>query len=251
MVFSFQGHSFQNVRNPYNSLTNELKAGIIHLLEVKKPKVMLISDDKKHILDLIESAQKTLVIPVASKEKDSLSAALAISFIIKDLSKEVSILYPYDIPSEFKEFENLVDIKKEFDQKSLVVGINYKDTPVEKINYYIKDDTLNLVVTPVPSNFDLSRVSFTKTGTKYDLIIVIGAKDLGELGNIYYENIDDFKKPPVLNISNGDISENYGTININDPAFDSLTELMYNKLALWGFKPNKNAAKALLIGFKQ
>ncbi|MBU1017048.1 hypothetical protein KJ678_02690 [Patescibacteria group bacterium] len=212
---------------------------------------MLISDDKKHVLDLIENAKKVLVIPDTTERTDALSAALAISFIIKDLSKEVSLLYSKEFPIELKEFENLLDIKKVFDQKSLVVGINYKDTPVEKINYYIKDETLNLVVTPIPSSFDLNRVSFTKTGETYDLIIVIGAKNLGELGNVYYENTEYFRKTPVLSIDNRDETANFGTININEPEFDTLTELMYNKLAVWGFKPNKNAAKALLLGFGQ
>jgi len=211
---------------------------------------MLVSDDKKHVLDLIESAQKVLVIPDTREGSDALSAALAISFVIKDLAKEVSLLYPKEFPEEFKEFENLLEIKKEFDQKSLVVGINYKNTPIEKINYYIKDETLNLVVTPVPSNFDLGRVNFNKTGEKYDLIIVIGAKNLADLGNYYYENTEDFRKTPVLSIDNRDETDNFGTININEPSFDSLTELMYNKLASWDFRPNKNSAKALLLGLQ-
>ncbi|MFH1565722.1 MAG: hypothetical protein ABIB98_00775 [bacterium] len=210
---------------------------------------MLISDDKKHISDLIESAQKVLVVPDVSKGNDALSAALAISFIIKDLSKNVSLLYPYDFPSEFKEFEGKIDIKKAFGQKNLVVGINYKDTPVEKINYYIKDDTLNLVVTPIPSNFDLNRVTFNKNGEKYDLIVIIGAKNLESLGDVYYENAEDFKKTPVLSIDNNSETDNFGTINVNEPTFDTLTELMYNKLALWEFKLNKNTARALLVGF--
>lgn len=212
---------------------------------------MLISDDKKHVLDLIESAKKVLIIPGISKGVDALSAALALSFVIKDLSKEVYLLYSQELPLEFKNFENQTNIKKEFDQKSLIVGINYKDTPIEKINYYIENDTLNLVVTPIPSNFDLNRVNFTKTGTKYDLIITIGVGSLDMLEKIYYENIEDFRKTPILSIENSEESENFGTININEPAFSTLTELMYNKLALWGFRPSKNAAKALLLGFEQ
>jgi len=212
--------------------------------------IMLISDDKKHVLDLINGAERILIIPSPKKGVDSLSAAIALGLIAKQLNKEISLVYQGDTPEFFIKYKDIINIKDSLEAKSLIIAINYKDTPVEKINYSVENEVLNLVVTPVPSNFDLNRVSYSKTGTRIDLAIIVGSSSLNDLGAIYSQNYEEFRKMPTLNINNSDEGSQFGTINVIEPEFESLTEMLFNKLALWGFKLNKDIAEVLLLGFR-
>ena len=209
---------------------------------------MLISDDKKHVLDLINGAERILIIPSPKKGVDALSASVALGLIAKQLGKEVSLVYKGDTPAVFTKYKDIINIKDNLEAKSLIIAINYKDTPIEKINYSVENEVLNLVVTPVLSNFDLNRVSYSKTGTRIDLAIIVGASSLDDLGAIYSQNYEEFRKMPTLNINNSDEGSQFGTINVIEPEFDSLTEMLFNKLALWGLKLNKDVAEVLLFG---
>jgi len=209
---------------------------------------MLISNDKNQVTELIERADNCLILPSPLKGADALGAAVGLGLLVKSLGKEATILYSKEVPAEFTKFKSTLHIKKEVDPENLVISIDYRNTPIEKINYAIENEVLNLVVTPVPQDFDLNRVSFKDSGAKYDLMITIGADAWSNFGNFFHQKEEDISKTPILNIDNSEGNKVYGTINVIEPSYGSISEMLLNKLPIWGFRMDRETAKALLSG---
>ena len=212
---------------------------------------MIVTDEKPHILNLINESNNILILPSKNRGEDALYSAVALALLIKRQGKEVSILHEGDLPQELVNYKDLVSIKGKFDQRSLIISVDYNNTPIEKVNYLVEDGVLNFFVTPIPQNFDINRVSFGKSGLKNDLFIVVGATSLEELGSLYDENSSEFKKVPILNIDNIDETIQYGTVNVIDASFDSLSEMILNKIVQWGLKIDKELANILLEGIRK
>ena len=64
----------------------------------------------------------------------------------------------------------------------------------------------------------------------------------------WIKNKNTFNNAKIINIDDSNKNENYGDINIVAPEAVSLSHIVFAKFAEWGFVPNKDISKALLIG---
>src|SRR4030042_4107913 len=129
-----------------------------------------------------------------------------------------------------------------------MISIDYSDTPAAKVHYSTENDILYLKIKPVNKDFDLNRVKTTIKGSDFDLIIVIGAQNLKDLGQVYTELIDNFNTAKILNIDASDLNSKFGLENVVDSTVESLSLLVLQQVAFLSFPIGNRSGKAFLTG---
>jgi len=211
-----------------------------------------MNEDKKvknKIAGLIEESRNIAVIPSKVVGIDAFGAGVALYHMIKELDKNVSFIYPGKVPEKVGNLINPEEITKDVGKRSLLVSIDYSDTDASKVNYSTDDDVLYLTINPIPEDFDKNeKVKSSITGFDFDIIFVVGAQRVSDLGSTF-KNLDSASRTSkIINIDNTEKNEKFGFVNVIDNSVNSVSQLIMSKVLDWELNINEKAAKALLEG---
>mgnify|MGYP001295977276 FL=1 len=207
-------------------------------------------DKTNRIFELLKEAKEIAILPSQVSSIDAFSAAVGMYHALKEEGKNVCIIYPGSIPEEFGSVEG-IDIKPGSSQRELVVSVDYSNTNASKVSYSTEDDILRFSISAIDKDFDLSRVRAEIKGLNFDLIITIGAQSREDLGKSLEEIGGVFGGADVLNIDNSERNQRFGSINVVEPEFESISLLVMNMLIRWGLTVSSKTAEALLKGISK
>ena len=103
-------------------------------------------------------------------------------------------------PSKMRvEHSRLVGIDKiseKIGNRNLIISFDYKEDSIEKVSYNVEGEKFNLVIQPRSGYppLDKSSVDFSYEGIDADVIFVIGAQKLEDLGAIYDKERQAFSR---------------------------------------------------------
>jgi nanoRNase/pAp phosphatase (c-di-AMP/oligoRNAs hydrolase) len=207
-------------------------------------------DKTNQIIELLKEANNIAIVPSKVAGVDAFAAGVGLFLMLKDINKNVTVVYPGATPEEFTDLKD-INITTNVGQRELVVSVDYSGTEASKVHYSTENDILFLTVSPVSKEFDLSNIKSEIKGYNFDLIITIGAQIPDDFGQTFRELEGEFSKADILNLDNTDRNQRFGTINVIDSTEDSLSLLVLNKAANWELKVNSRAAEALLKGISR
>jgi len=204
---------------------------------------------KNKIAGLIEESQNIAVMPSKVAGMDAFGAGVALYHMLKELDKNVSFIYPGKPPEKAENLIKPEDITNNVKNRSLLVSIDYSDTDATKVNYSTDNDILYLTINPIPDDFDKNaKIKSRITGFDFDIIFVVGAQNVSDLGSTF-RNLDSASKTSkIINVDNTEINERFGFVNIVDNSVNSVSQLIMEKVSDWKLNINQKAAKALLEG---
>lgn len=200
------------------------------------------------VQNLIKEAHDIAVIPSKIAGGDAFGAAVGLYQMLKDSDKKVTLVYPWKLPENMDRLLNEEEIVQNVSQRELTVSIDYSGIPAGKAHYSTEDGVLSIRVAPIPKNFSRERVKTRIGGFDFDLIFIIGAQELRDLGNVYENLSSEFDRAKIVNIDNTNRNVRFGVINIIDTNAEGLSTLVFSRASQWGLTPGKRAAKALLSG---
>ncbi len=207
----------------------------------------------EQIASVLRSAESIAVVPAKGAGIDAFCAGLALQIMLKSLEKPSKLFYPGEIPEACKELVGVSDLITSFSQRQLTVSIDYSGEHNAKAWYEPEGETLKVKLAPVSRDYDPNTRVRAKldTGFDYDTAIIVGANDLEDLGDVYNEIRADLAKSTIINLSNSNKNNRFGSINVIDPTCDSLSQLVIKKAPLWELNITIQAAQALLLGITQ
>ena len=218
---------------------------------VRQIKIIMQVDKKQdYIKDFLEKSTTPLIV-CHNNGSDSLASGISLAkYITKVFNKAPTLVYSGDFANVDPELLTLYEIKEELDPMTLKLTLDYKDTIIEKVTHARDEENSRLVmeIKPVERNFDTRRISFAIVGPNYDLIIVIGASDLNELGDLYAKNRETFDNATIINFDNSKNNQNFGRINVVNSEAQSLSAMLFSKFAEWNYVPDNEVSKSLLVG---
>jgi len=207
----------------------------------------------EQIASVLRSAESIAVIPAKGGGTDAFCAGLAMHLMLKSLEKPSKMFYPGELPQACKELVDASDIITSFSQRQLTVAIDYSGEHDAKAWYEPEGQTLKVKLAPVSKDFDPNTKVHSRldTGFDYDTAIIVGANELEDLGDVYNEIRANLAKSTIINLSNSNKNNRFGSINVIDPTCDSLSQLVIKKAPLWELNITTQAAQALLLGITQ
>jgi nanoRNase/pAp phosphatase (c-di-AMP/oligoRNAs hydrolase) len=199
-------------------------------------------------LNLINQAKTVAIVPSKVAGADSFCAAAGLYYMLLEKNKDVYFVYSGKVPEQAEEVLDSNRIASDIGQRELIVTVDYSGTPAAQAHYATNHELLEIRLGPVSKEFELNRVKAKLTGVDFDLIIVIGAQEVEDLGGTYTKMKEDFAGAKVLNVDNTRHNQNFGDVNVVNPDALTLSTLIFAKASKWNLVPNDKAAKALLTG---
>lgn len=201
------------------------------------------------IVEIISKSNSGVIIIPPKSSIDAIAAATSLYLGLTKMGKNVSLACSEKITSDLTasdKFQNVIGTSGD----SLMISFPYVDGSIDKIDYNIKGDYFNLIITPRPGYEKLNpnKVSYSYTGGTVDFIIIIDSPTLNNLGSIYTENQSQFTGKDIINIDRHLTNAYFGTVNFIDKTISSISELILKILRSIKIDIDKDIATNLYAG---
>lgn len=207
-------------------------------------------DDLQTLNQGIEQAKSIIIFPVADAPLDGIAASLGLYLILEESGKMVTIASETEPVVRDSRIVGLDKITKEIGNSNLVISFPYAEEKVEKVSYNVNGDQFNLIIQPRSGSTPVKQeeLSYNYTGADADLIFVIGAQAIKDVGNILTQEKELLQKATIVNISNK--TGNFGKVNLVDPN-SSLSEIVVALTTELNLKINEDVANNLMRGIEE
>jgi hypothetical protein len=203
----------------------------------------------------LQSAKQILVLLPQNPNVDSVAAALSLHLALTKNGLSATIGCSSQMTVQFNRLFGVDKIKARIGNQNLVISFNYPEDSLEKVSYD-KDPAsqkFHLTIEPKAGMqpLDVSQVEYSYTGSNADVIFVIGAKSLEDLGELYQKEktlLDD-KTKTLVNISTLANSQ-FGSVNLADPTVSSASEIVAVVIKSLGLSLEQDMATNLLAGIE-
>lgn len=103
----------------------------------------------------------------------------------------------------------------------------------------------------LPPKVDLTKdqIEVSLRNMPYDAVVIFGASDLEEIGQLFTDHADFFYHTPIINIDHRADNEHFGTVNLVDITAGSVAEVTYDLITtITGEELSIDVATALYAG---
>ena len=205
----------------------------------------------------LKTAKTALILLPANPSFDAVAAGLALYLSLTKKQLSASIGCSSEMTVNFNRLFGIQKIKSRIGNQNLVISFDYPEDSLEKVSYD-KDPAsqkLHFTIEPKAGKAPLNpdKVEFSYTGSSADLIFVIGARTLEDLGELYNQEkaLLDNQQKTLVNLSNLDKNSQFGTVNLYDPTATGVSEIMLVVLTSLGLPIEPDMATNLLVGIEQ
>ncbi len=197
----------------------------------------------------LQEVNSVLITFASVPNQDSIAAALAFYLSLKSSGKKVLVASSNPVTVRDSHLVALDKVKTDIGGNNLVITLNVPEDRVDKVTSNTEGGHLNLIINPREGAEPVTEkdIVFGYSGAVADLIIVIGAADLKDVGSLAEKEVELFSKSTIANISNQVGS--FGAINITDPS-SSNSELVTALLKELALPMDVDIANNLTIGIE-
>ena len=193
-----------------------------------------MNDQLQELKTKLGTAQTVLLSIPTNPSQDVVASALALYLSIKQSGKTVSIVASSAPVVRDSHLVGLDKISEDVGGTNLVITLDVPENIIDKVTSNTEGGHLNLIIAPAKGAAPLTaqNVKFGYSGAAADLVMVIGAADLKDIGSLAEKELELFKAERIANISNQVGS--FGAINITDPSSSNseLVTALLKELAL-------------------
>lgn len=184
-----------------------------------------MNDQLQELKTKLGTAQSVLLTIPQNPSQDVVASALAFYLSLKQNGKAVSMVASNSPVVRDSHLVGLDKITTDVGGSNLVITLDVPENYVDKVTSNTEGGHLNLIISPAQGVPPLTQdnVKFSYSGAAADLVIVLGAADLKDVGALAEKENELFAKERLTNISNQVGS--FGSINITDPS-SSCSELV-------------------------
>ena len=185
------------------------------------------------IFEQIKKSQKILIALPENLSADALASGLAFWLFLNKLKKDVSLVSKGQIPETLKFLPVISVLQNQIKGgKSLVVSLTTAEKKLDEISYQAdeKEKKVRIYLKAQSTEFTPEDISFSVEKFPLDLIIVLGAQSLADLGTLYDQSADLFFETPKINIDHLATNEYFGQSNLVDITATSVAEILADLL---------------------
>ena len=180
------------------------------------------------IKSLVENARHILI-AFSTPDGDSIASATALALFLDKLGPRVDIACPhFALPKKYQFLKRAQDIAPTLPHiQKFMISIDIADAGVEELSYDVKDQQLNIFITPEQGSLTSNHVHTAQSEFRYDLILTVNTTDVHGLGDLYTTNADLFHKIPLITFDHRASNEQYGHVNAVDVTAGATTEVLF------------------------
>src|SRR3989338_4443990 len=219
--------------------------------KTQKITIDMALNDIEQIQHLLNESKHVLITFRKDGNGDAIASSLALALFLQKQNKHVDIVVDhFTLPKKFAFLPSAKHIKHQFPHlQKFIITLDLKDAGVQELSYDIKDNKLQVFITPKTGSLSREQIQTAQSEFRYDLIITLDTPDLQALGALTEMNTSLFYALPIINIDYKANNERYGQINVVSLTSTSTSEVvaeLLRKIAETDI--NADIATALLTG---
>ncbi|MBU0670904.1 hypothetical protein KKF29_01975 [Patescibacteria group bacterium] len=206
---------------------------------------------EKQILEIVKQRDNILICLPKKPTTDAIASGLGLFSVLEKLGKRAKVVASdFVLPSDHNFLPKSKEIYADLSSlRKFIITVDTAETQPENLEYDIKDNKLNIYITPKNGFFEERDVTTSSGNFSFDLIITIDTPDLDSLGAIYDNNAEFFYHTPIINIDHNPANEHYGQINLINVTATSVSEIIFELINDWsGDYLDEYVATNLLTG---
>jgi len=178
---------------------------------------------------LIDRASRVLLIVPERASLDAIASMIALYLVLQERFEDrIDEVSAQHVPTNLQFLAGSSQVRTQPEAQHEVTLDIAGPTGVDDIRTTPLQGGVRVHVTlPAGSEVTKDELETTVRVMPYDLVIVLGAADLEELGDTYTNHTDFFFSTPIINIDHVAKNEHFGTINIVDITTGSVAEVVY------------------------
>ncbi|MCF7918017.1 hypothetical protein K9L27_03405 [Candidatus Gracilibacteria bacterium] len=183
---------------------------------------------REQTLGFLTRSAKVLLVAPERIEADEAAAVFALQKILIKAGKEVLAVSTGKVPKNLSFLHANKVFRDELGEDGdFVLSIATNNTKVDKVKYVIKENSVDVLISPKKGYFTPSDVSFGQSAGKFDAILALGVESLESLGELFESHTELFTTTPLINISVSPNNEFFGKVNVVDPSRSSVSEIVF------------------------
>lgn len=205
--------------------------------------------------DTLTKAESIFVLLPQNAGQESVAAGLGLYQTLKQTGKNVIIASPGKLSQASQSLPGANEIMSKIGNRNLVISLKLKNRDsIDKVSYNLDEDgqTFNLVIQPKKGHQPLRQEdsSFSYSGAQADLIFMIGANRLEDLGNFYESERQLFTESKTVSINRFN-STTFADFHVSENQVSGNAELTYQLISSLNFELSADAATNFLNGIDQ
>ncbi len=209
----------------------------------------------------LASSKRILVALPGDFSVDSLASSLALALALQKVGKNVFVVSEGTPLVSHSNLYGIGDIKSAVPtsgEGNFIIKLDgvvdssgqMNTVPsLEKLDWYPEGSALNLVFHVVPGQrFEPTKVDYAHETSGFDIVFVVGAAALDNLGAIYMKNASAFSKATVVNIDTDSSNSQFGNVNVVDSQSSSIAEMMVSLIPNLGLAMDNDIASNIVAG---
>lgn len=182
---------------------------------------------EEQIFNQLGRAKKILIALPQNPSADGVASGLAFKLFLEKLEKDVEIVSSGPIPKSLSFLPGVEAITEgPKGGKSLAVILDTSVKKLESISYQEQPDRVSIFLKPKTGVFVPEDITFQSERLPIDVIVILEARSLDDLGLLFEQNPDLFFETPKINIDNKPGNEYFGSINMVDVTASSIAEIL-------------------------
>lgn len=182
---------------------------------------------EQQIFASFAKATKILIALPEQAHPDLFGSALALRLFLQKLEKEAVVVTSGKVPPSLSFLPGFSDIRSSLNTTaSLVVVLDTTKKELDELSYQEENGSVNIYLKPKNGEYIPADVSFRQEKSPADTIVVLGARSLEDLGQLFEQNPESFYEAPKINIDNHPGNEYFGAINVVDINTSSVAETL-------------------------
>lgn len=196
----------------------------------------------QQILEVVKGKESILITLPKEPSTDAIASGLALFLSLEKLGKKVKVVCnDFKLPPNHNFLPKSQEIYSDLTAlRNFIISVDISETQAEELTYDIKENKLNIFITPKNGFFEKKDVSITAGEFSFDLIFVLDSPDLESLGGLYENNAEFFYQVPIINIDHNPANEHFGQINLVDINVTSISEIVFELIGYFAEKGDKS-----------
>ena len=180
---------------------------------------------KQQVVERIKSATNILVTVSANPSVDQLAACIGFTLLLNKFGKHATAVFSGAIPStiEFLQPEKTLETNTDSLQDFIIALDKSK---ADKLRYKVEDDVVRIFITPYRTSIGQKDLEFSQGDFNVEVVVALGVTKKEDIDQAIMSHGRILHDAVVVSVTDGQNISDVGSINWNDPAASSLSEML-------------------------
>lgn len=184
-----------------------------------------MDNPKQQVIDRLKQANNVLVTVSNNPSVDQLSACIALTLMLNKLGKHGTAVFSGNIPSTIEFLKPEDTLEKNTDSlRDFIIALD--KSKADKLRYKVEDKVVKIFITPYRTSISEKDFDFSQGDFNVDAVVALGVHEQNELDQAIVSHGRILHDATVISINNSPNNNNIGSINWQDQAASSLSELV-------------------------